>query len=302
VQVYDTKPHSLTNPTSPRPLSPADDCQPGPSSVVDLTDLTSYSPSYTCSPQSGDELPEIALSCKQSVVTTDDLYHIFTPTFSKPCVDAIVKLSSLDRTAAMNFLLSGPTARGLLQLLRQREYNSKAEITIQDEDELLEALLHYKHPSFKPLSPVRVSFKGQPAIDTGGVTRQFFSDVLRCFVTQDVFQLFVGHPERRRPAYSPQVLPLMKILGLIIGHSLVHEGPGFPFLAPFVFWYLASGSEQIALLYVSVNDLSTPVMQIVIQVKKLFPLCACTPTYYSTQSSDVCGGVCDPFPISNVYL
>jgi len=184
VEVYDTKcPHTVeipsphpcssTNPISPLPLSPAvvDDCKPGPSSVVDLTDLTSYSPSYTCRPQSGDELPEIAMSCKQSVVTTDDLYHIFAPTFSKPYVDAIIKLSMLDRTAAMNFLLSGPTARSLLQLLRQREYNSKAEkITIQDEDKILkEALLHYKHPSFKPLSPVRVSFiKG-----TGGHTSVF---------------------------------------------------------------------------------------------------------------------------------
>lgn len=117
VEVYDTKrPHTVeipspcpcssTNPISPLPLSPAvvDDCKPGPSSVADLTDLTSYSPSYTCRPQSGYELPEIALmSCKQSVVTTDDFYHIFAPTFSKPCVDAIIKLSMLDRTAAMNF-------------------------------------------------------------------------------------------------------------------------------------------------------------------------------------------------------
>ena len=92
------------------------------------------------------------------------------------------------------------------------------------------------------------------------------------YCVASLFQLFVGYPEMTRPAYSPQVLPLMKILGLIIGHLLVHEGPGFPFLAPFVFWYLASGSEQIALPYVSVNDLSTPVM--VIQAK-LVPLCAC---------------------------
>ena len=51
-----------------------DDSKPGPSSVVDLTDLTSYSPT-----QSADELPEIPISCKQSVVATDDLQSIFTP-------------------------------------------------------------------------------------------------------------------------------------------------------------------------------------------------------------------------------
>ena len=236
VEVYDTQLPTVGIP-SPNPCSstsltsstsPVDDSKPGPSSVVDLThliDLTSYSPPY--SPQSADELPEVPL---RSAVATDDLYRIFSPAFSTECVDTIVELSVFDRTNAMNFLISGPTASGLLQLLRQKEYNCRAEkITIQDEDDLLEeAVVHYKHPSFKPLSPVRVSFKGQPAIDTGGVTRQFFSDVLRCFVDQDLFQLFVGHPEHLRLAYSPQVLPLLKILGLIIGHSLVHEGPGFP--------------------------------------------------------------------------
>ena len=127
-------------------------------------------------------------------------------------------------------------------------------------------MLHYKHPSFVPTVPIRVSFKGQPAVDTGGVTRQFFTDVLAKFVRQDSFQLFMGHSERLRPAYSPQVLPLMKILGTIIGHSLIHEGPGFPFLAPFVFWYVATGSEQIALPYVSVHDLSPAAADVVTQV------------------------------------
>ena len=32
-------------------------------------------------------------------------------------------------------------------------------------------------------------------------------------------QLFVGPQDRLRPVYSPQVLPLMKILGTLIGHS-----------------------------------------------------------------------------------
>ena len=42
-------------------------------------------------------------------------------------------------------------------------------ITVNDEDILEEALLHYKHPSFDldPSTPVRVSLKGQPAVDTG---------------------------------------------------------------------------------------------------------------------------------------
>ena len=34
-----------------------------------------------------------------------------------------------------------------------------------------EALVYYKHPSFNPVTPVRVAFEDQPAIDTGRVTR-----------------------------------------------------------------------------------------------------------------------------------
>ena len=243
-----------------------DDVKPGPSSMVDLT--------CTSPVLDDDELPPVVFS-KPPAITTDTLHSIFTPAFSVQSVDAVVNLCDFDTELAMNYLVSGPTAGGLLRLLRKKEYSGRAKkITIHDEEDILEeALLHYKHPSFDPSTPVRVSLKGQPAVDTGGVTRQFFNDVLRSFVRQDSLQLFVGHPERLRPAYSPQVLPLMKILGLIIGHSLIHEGPGFPFFAPFVFWYLASGSEQTALPYVSVNDLSNSAMQIVNQVNILHCTC-----------------------------
>ena len=83
-----------------------------------------------------------------------------------------------------------------------------------------EALVYYKHPSFNPLTPVRV------AIDTGGVTRQFFTDIL-----QQLAQAVVCC--RLRLAYSPQVLLVVKILWTLIAHSLLHEGPGFPYFAPF---------------------------------------------------------------------
>ena len=46
--------------------------------------------------------------------------------------------------------------------------------------------------------------------------------------------MFVGVKMCLRPAHSPQLLPLFKLLGTIIVHSLVHEGPGFPYLAPCV--------------------------------------------------------------------
>ena len=72
----------------------------------------------------------------------------------------------------------------------------------------------------------------QPAVDTGGLRRQFFTDVLHHFSHKDMKAMFVGPQERLRPNYSSQVEPFMKILGTIIVHSLLQEGPGFPYFSP----------------------------------------------------------------------
>ena len=47
-------------------------------------------------------------------------------------------------------------------------------LTVEQDDILSDAVAFYKNPSFDPARPLRVSFRGQPAIDTGGVLRVFF--------------------------------------------------------------------------------------------------------------------------------
>ena len=117
-----------------------------------------------------------------------------------------------------------------------------------------------------------MSFEGQPAVDTGGLTRQFFSDILSQ-LARGTLQLFLGSSNHLRFAYGPQVLPVVKILGTIIAHSILHEGPGFPYFAPFVYWYLATGCEEHALPYVSIReDLSPSCMLIVKKVSPVFSL------------------------------
>ena len=69
----------------------------------------------------------------------------------------------------------------------------------------------------------------------GGVRRQFFTDLLDKFAFEDPYAMFVGVKPCLRPAHSPQLLPIFKLLGTIIVHSLVHEGPGFSYLAPYVY-------------------------------------------------------------------
>lgn len=80
--------------------------------------------------------------------------------------------------------------------------------------------------------------------------------------------MFVGEKHQLRPHFSPGLLPLFKLLGMMIAHSLTQNGPGFPYFAPYVYWYLATSSEEMALSYVSIDDLSVPVKEIINEVSK----------------------------------
>ena len=215
---------------------------------VDLTQSESNSP------RSDDDDQFPIFSWSFDYLTRESLYEIFGPKISQAAINEVLNLTSSDTMQAFKVFINGPKAADLLQLHRRSFMRPGSKKLRIDEDLFEEALVFYKHPSFDPRMPLRISFKGQPAIDTGGLTRQFFSDVLKSFACQDVFQLFTGPPNRLRPAYSPQVLPLMKLLGLVLGHSLLHEGPGFPFFAPFVYWYLVTGSEERSLPYVQIEE------------------------------------------------
>ena len=123
VEVYDTThPHSSSGERHPPhqnsssgSLLPSqafavttDDVKPGPNSVVDLTHTSPLN-----SLLDDDELPPVVFS-KPPAITTDTLYNIFTPAFFVQSVDAIVNLCDFDTDLAMNYLVSGPTAGGLL--------------------------------------------------------------------------------------------------------------------------------------------------------------------------------------------
>lgn len=49
-------------------------------------------------------------------------------------------------------------------------------------------------------------------------------------------------------------------------HSLLQEGLGFPYFAPYVYWYLATGSKEMALSYVTTDDFTANVAEVVERV------------------------------------
>ena len=103
---------------------------------------------------------------------------------------------------------------------------------------------------FDPEAEVRMSMMSQPAVDTGGVRRQVFAKVLKSVAFSDRLQLFEGPPDRRRPVFRISNLSagMMKLLGKIVGHSIVLDHQGFPYLSPACYNYMVRNFDQALLL------------------------------------------------------
>ena len=129
-------------------------------------------------------------------------------------------------------------------------------LTVEQDDILSDAVAFYKNPSFDPARPLRVSFRGQPAIDTGGVLRVFFSAVKEKFCAAELFSIFEGPHSRLLFRYDQSCLAagIPEILGKLVAQSLVHGCGGFPYLAPSHYYYIATTDIQRASAYASIYD------------------------------------------------
>jgi hypothetical protein len=126
----------------------------------------------------------------------------------------------------------------------------REKLNVDHDDLVIDVYTYYKHPEFDPLTPISVFVKGQPAIDTGGVLRQVFSEVFSLLSNnQGIKHIFDGDDCRKVLVFSNDLVVnrFFEILGKMISHSLVQGGPGFPYLAPTIYWYLATGYLQVAI-------------------------------------------------------
>lgn len=140
--------------------------------------------------------------------------------------------------------------------LAKKMHGSRFKLRIDEDDILNDAIAYYKSPSFDPTRPLRIQFTGQPAVDTGGVKREFFTQLKEQFISGEHFSMFEGPANRLLFKYNQQCLGagIPKMLGTIISHSLVHLCGGFPHLAPSHYYYLATGDVERASAYTSVLD------------------------------------------------
>ena len=75
------------------------------------------------------------------------------------------------------------------------------------------------------------------------------------FISNEYVHQFEGPENHNRPFYSAELRGsgLFKALRMMIGHSILQDGIGFPHLLPLCYWYIAEG-EQRALEYGTLAD------------------------------------------------
>jgi len=92
------------------------------------------------------------------------------------------------------------------ELESQRDPFDRKKLRVDEEDLIADAVAFYKRPNFDPKAGVRGVYSGQPASDTGGVSRHFFSDLLH-----RLSQIYFSGESRKVPLYNTDIL----ISGLI---------------------------------------------------------------------------------------
>ena len=193
------------------------------------------------------------------------------PDHPRSTIGTVWELSHGDLQIAVDMVLSPPPLTTLLQKLKQKIRSERARIVLDEEDEIEmfhSVIAYYKLPSFDPTLDVRVRFRDQPAVDTGGPRRQMFTSAFAAFATSPNLNLFEQDGRYLRPRYSVQnvMSNLMFILGRMIAHALVLEAIGFPYFSCCHYWYIATGDQVQALQYAGLEDVSPHVRELLVQV------------------------------------
>lgn len=129
--------------------------------------------------------------------------------------------------------------------LSMKPYMCSEKLKVDREDIVMDFFQFYKSVHFDPVIPIKVHIKGEPAVDTGGVLRQAFTDVFAELASgSSCLRLFRGAHSRLTPVYSTEhvLTGVFEVLGKMIAHSLIQGGPGFPYLTPGIYWYIATGN------------------------------------------------------------
>ena len=198
----------------------------------------------------------------------DAVISVFGEKFTQQQVRALLHLVYWDTTVAIDSLIDGPTQTALLNLLAATFTGSPLKkVYVDSSDMWLDLVGVYKSGNVDFSRPIRICLDESPALDTGGVRREVFTEVFAVFAENKRLTLFQGPPTYLRPVNSIEALSsgIMKVLGQMIAHSIAMDGNGFPYLSPACFWYLVGGIDK-ALPFLDKNCISVAVCKVIEEV------------------------------------
>ena len=208
-----------------------------------------------------------------------------------------------DVDKASAFFCEGVSLSSLLSAMKSfliGEVEEEEVRTIEVEDlscpEELEkiALAFYQGENCDWRAGLKVRVLNRRVVDGGGVRRQFLSTVMAELRSS----LFEGPPGRLSPIFKQSSISsgALFTLGKIIGHSVILDSQGFPYLSPPCYFVMA-GRWDMALKSLNVDDASYKVREAVLSVSVIFMttfvfllfLCVCVHWYMQRM---LCCGVC----------
>ena len=171
--------------------------------------------------------------------------------------EIIASISSLPQETSLSSILKG---------LEEGLSKEKEKLRVEEEDLFNDALCYYKDPNFDEKKMLRIVYQGQPAVDTGGVTRQFFTKLLSI-----ISEMFFEGCVYKSPIYNADVVAsgMMKYIGTIIVHSILQGGPAFPVFSPSVYQYLSTGDFELAMKTANIGECSAHMNHFINQVWKM---------------------------------
>ena len=167
--------------------------------------------------------------------------------------------------------LEGLTTATLLRLFKHVRMGTRVRRVAVDSSHILHNALSFnKSSTFDVGRPIAVEILGSEALDLGGPRRQFFNIVSEGLAKNEVLRLFQGDLDKGHLLstinHDAIICGHFKLAGRMILHSILNEGPAFPFFPPPNYHYMVNGSIESALPFIDIMYLPPRAKVIVDQV------------------------------------
>lgn len=139
----------------------------------------------------------------------------------------------------------------LLQSIKPGPSNVPQRITISRSEILSDSIGFFKKRIFDFQSPIRVTFEGEPAVDSGGPKREYFTLLLHALLSpSSPVRLFEGRNNFLLPMHNVDAIRagLFKVVGRMTTSSILNGGPGFHTLVQYCLNTLPLQPQKLILL------------------------------------------------------